>query len=221
MQGYDWDGIVRRQHWDTERRRIKASVSEDGERLGLDLIEGRLNRKAGPKKQVASVKLKQDQIDATSEYGTHKSDCTVWGRGQFTTDQLRLVSEKRRKCSLAAPPRGSSSSLRSISRGQPPGSGSSSSLGPTPPLSRGAERPLWAPHRTLQLPKPKRGALLSAGIWVVVKRLHCLVYELQSRLCPFHGGGSGSGSDGSGCSPEASPIAPPSSFLTVSATAAP
>lgn len=80
---------------------------------------------------------------------------------------------------------------------------------------------LWAPHRTLQLPKPKRGALLSARIWVVVKRLHCLVHELQSRLCPFHGGGSGSGSDGSGGSPEGSPVAPPSGFLTVSATAAP
>lgn len=185
------------------------------------MTEGGLHGKAGPKKKAASVKLKENQSVATSEYGTYKSDCTGWGKGQFATVQLRLAPEKRRKCSLAAPPRGGSSSLRSISRGQPPGSSSSSSVGPSPPLPRGAERPRRAPHRTLQLPKPKRGALLSAGIWVVVKRLHCLIYELQSRLCPFHGGGSGSGSDGLGCSPEASPVAPPSSFLTVSATAAP
>lgn len=101
------------------------------------------------------------------------------------------------------------------------GSGSGSGLGPTPPLPRGAERPLSAPHRTLQLPKPKGGALLSAGIWVVVERLHCLVHELQCRFCPFHGGSGGSGGEGSGASPEASPVTPPSRFLTVSATAAP
>lgn len=101
-------------------------------------------------------------------------------------------------CSFGAPPRGSSSSQRRTSRGQPPGSGSGSSPVPTPPLPRGTERPLPAPHRTLQLPKPKRGALLSAGIWVVVERLHCLVHELQCRLCSFHGG---VGSDGSGSSP--------------------
>lgn len=92
----------------------------------------------------------------------------------------------------AAPPRGGSHEA---------GSGSGSSLVPTPPWPRGAERPLWAPHRTLQLPKPKRGALLSAGIWVVVKRLHGLVHELQCRLSSFHGGGGGGGSDGSRSSP--------------------
>lgn len=74
-----------------------------GERLGLDLVE-RLNGKAEPEKQAASAKLKQDQIGATSEYRTYKSDSTGWGKGQSTTDQLRLVSEKRRKCSFAAPP---------------------------------------------------------------------------------------------------------------------
>lgn len=90
---------------------------------------------------------------------------------------------------------------------------------PTPPLRRslrsgvahsalaprGSERPLPEPHRTLQLPKPKRGALLSAGIWVVVKRLHRLVHELQGWLGSFHGGGSGGDdSEGSDTSPKAS-----------------
>lgn len=78
---------------------------EDGERLVLDSVE-RLNGKAELKKHVASLKLKQDQIDAKSEYRTYKSDSTGWGMSQSATDQLRLVSEKRRKCSFAAPPRG-------------------------------------------------------------------------------------------------------------------
>lgn len=80
-------------------------------------------------------------------------------------------------------------------RGSPktnrPAEALSSRLDPTQPWSRGSERPLPEPHRTLQLPKPKRGALLSAGIWVVVKRLHRLVHELQGWLRSFHGGGSG------------------------------
>lgn len=89
---------------------------------------------------------------------------------------------------------------RSSSSSQPPRS--DSTLEPTRPRPRAAERPLPAPHRTLQLPKPKRGALLSAGIWVVVKRLHCLVHELQCWLGSFHGGGGGGGdSDDSDTSP--------------------
>lgn len=142
------------------------------------------------------------------------------GKGQSATDQQLQVSEKRQGCSFAAPPHGSSSSPRRISRGQPSDSGS-----PREPRSHSAPAPRrrtasWAPHRTLQLPKPKRGALLSAGIWVVVKRLHCLVHELQCRLCSFHGGGGPGGGYDSDSSPEALG-APPSRFLTVSATAAP
>lgn len=72
-------------------------------------------------------------------------------------------------------------------------------------VPRGSERPLPEPHRTLQLPKPKRGALLSAGIWVVIKRLHRLVHELQGWLGSFHGGGSGvDDSEESDTSPKAS-----------------
>lgn len=69
----------------------------------------------------------------------------------------------------------------------------------------GSERPLPEPHRTLQLPKPKRGALLSAGIRVVVKRLHRLVHELQGWLGSLHAGGSGDeGSEEAKTPPKAS-----------------
>lgn len=118
-------------------------------------------------------------------------------------DQGPSVSERRQRCGCSAPPHSSSSYGKRLFPGQPPSSGST--LEPTRPRPwprpRAAERPLPAPHRTLQLPKPKRGALLSAGIWVVVKRLHCLVHELQCWLGSFHGGGGGGDSDDSDTSP--------------------
>lgn len=122
-----------------------------------------------------------------------------WRKDQFVADQGPPVSERRQRCGRSAPPHSSSSHGKRLFPGQPPRS--DSTLEPTRPMPRAAELPLPAPHRTLQLPKPKRGALLSAGIWVVVKRLHCLVHELQCWLGSFHGGGGGGDSDDSDTSP--------------------
>lgn len=105
-------------------------------------------------------------------------------------DQLPLVYEKQ-----PPPPPHQPLQKEDLPKANHPAPVLSSSLDPTRPWPRGAQRFLLAPHRTLQLPKPKRGALLSAGIWVVVERLHCLVHELQCWLGSFHGGGGGDGDD--------------------------
>lgn len=121
------------------------------------------------------------------------------------TNQLLLVSERRHRSGYSAPPHDTSSLGKRIPKANRPAQALGSSPDPTRPCSRGSERPLPEPHRTLQLPKPKRGALLSAGIWVVVKRLHRLVHELQGWLGSFHGGGSGGDdSEESDTSPKAS-----------------
>lgn len=131
--------------------------------------------------------------------GTHSSVPMRRGEGRCAAGQQFPVSKKPRSAQQLRSPTPREQLLPEEDLTRPTaGSGSGSSLVPTPPWPRGAERPLRAPHRTLQLPKPKRGALLSAGIRVVVKRLHGLVHELQGRLGSFHGGGGGGGgSDGS------------------------
>lgn len=137
-----------------------------------------------------------------SKVEPYSSVSTRWGKGRGATGRLLPVSKKPRS-SLplrSSTPREQLLPEEDLTR-PTAGSGAGSSLVPTLPWPRGAERPLWAPHRTLQFPQPKRGALLSAGIWIVVKRLHCLVHELQCRLGSFHGGVGGVGSDGSHSSP--------------------
>lgn len=132
---------------------------------------------------------------ATVKCRTQSSVSKGWGTRRCAPGQLLPVSKKPRSSRQLRSPTPREQLLPAEDRTRPgEGSGSGSSLVPTPPWPRGAERPLWAPHRTLQLPKPKRGALLSAGIRIVVKRLHCLVHELQCRLGSFHGGGGGDGS---------------------------